>query len=181
MPKLIEQYLPRLTFEQVTLALVVVAAIAVIMLLVLIVFGFKLHKLRKRANARTSGGSENLGEAVQLGSADGLGPRVEELVRAQGEQSEIARLALQRFAVIRYDAFEDMGGRLSFSIAFLDDHGDGIVLTSINGRSETRTYAKPIEKMSSPYNLSEEEREAIATAFAGQHRSEAREIAPQSF
>jgi hypothetical protein len=58
-----------------------------------------------------------------------------------------------------------MGGRLSFSAALLNDHGDGIVITSINGRSETRTYAKPVKGLTSEHNLSEEEREAIAAAL----------------
>jgi hypothetical protein len=81
--------------------------------------------------------------------------------------------------MVRYDAFEDMGGRLSFSAALLDDHGDGIVLTSINGRTETRTYAKPILSTESEYNLSEEERAAIAGAMAREARQEARaSVAP---
>jgi hypothetical protein len=63
-----------------------------------------------------------------------------------------------------------MGGRLSFSAALLDDHGDGVVLTSINGRSETRTYAKPIRNFSSDHNLTEEEGEAIAGAVASEGR-----------
>ena len=52
------------------------------------------------------------------------------------------RQSLRNVAVVRYDAFGDMGGRLSFSAALLDDIGDGIVLSSINGRGESRTYAK---------------------------------------
>ena len=53
--------------------------------------------------------------------------------------------ALRHVAVVRYDAFGDMGGRMSFSAALLDDAGDGLVLTSINGRTETRTYAKGVK------------------------------------
>ena len=53
--------------------------------------------------------------------------------------------AIRHVAVVRYDAFGDMGGRLSFSVAMLDDSGDGLVLTSINGRTETRTYAKGVK------------------------------------
>ena len=52
---------------------------------------------------------------------------------------------VRRVALLRYDAFEDVGGRLSFSCALLDEHGTGVVLTSINGRQETRVYAKPID------------------------------------
>jgi hypothetical protein len=75
--------------------------------------------------------------------------------------------------MVRYDAFEDMGGRLSFSAALLDDHGNGVVITSINGRTETRTYAKPIVNLKSEHNLSDEERAAIEGAVAGRAKSTA--------
>jgi hypothetical protein len=55
---------------------------------------------------------------------------------------------------------------LSFSCALLDDHGTGAVLTSINGRQETRVYAKPVAEGRSSYNLSAEEEEAIRRALA---------------
>jgi hypothetical protein len=68
---------------------------------------------------------------------------------------------LRHVAVVRYDAFGDMGGRLSFSAALLDDDGDGLVLTSINSRTETRTYAKGVQGGTSSSELSPEEQEAI--------------------
>ena len=74
--------------------------------------------------------------------------------------------ALTRVAVVRYDAFGDLAGALSFSAALLDDAGNGLVLSSINGRSETRTYAKGVTGGDSDAPLSPEEREAIAEAFA---------------
>ena len=72
--------------------------------------------------------------------------------------------AMRHVAVVRYDAFADMGGRLSFSAALYDDSGDGLVLSSINGRSETRTYAKALVGFQSDHSLSPEEQEAIETA-----------------
>ncbi len=66
--------------------------------------------------------------------------------------------------MVRYDAFDDMGGRLSFSAALLDDAGDGLVLTSINARSETRTYAKGVKGGASDHSLSPEEQQAITYA-----------------
>ena len=81
-------------------------------------------------------------------------------------QEALIEGAVRRVGVIRYDAFEDVGGRLSFSCAMLDDHGTGVVLTSINGRQETRVYAKPIAEGNSTYNLSVEESEAIRQAMA---------------
>ena len=77
--------------------------------------------------------------------------------------------ALRHVAVVRYDAFPDMGGRLSFSVALLDDSGDGLVLTAINGRSETRTYAKGIKAGKSEHSLSPEESQALS--FAAKSRS----------
>lgn len=91
-----------------------------------------------------------------------------------GEVKESLRLlrtdladALRHVAVVRYDAFQDMGGRMSFSVALLDDAGDGLVITSINGRSETRTYAKGVKGGQSEANLSPEEQQAIAFALGG--------------
>jgi hypothetical protein len=48
----------------------------------------------------------------------------------------------------------------------LDEHGNGVVLTSINGRQETRVYAKPVNGGASSYNLSNEESEAIRQAMS---------------
>jgi Protein of unknown function (DUF4446) len=72
--------------------------------------------------------------------------------------------ALRHLSVVRYDAFGDMGGHLSWSAALLDDNGNGIVLTSIHGRSESRTYAKNIAEWSSDQSLSPEEEEAVDAA-----------------
>ena len=87
---------------------------------------------------------------------------------------------MSQVATVRYDAFDDMGGRLSFSAALLDDHGDGVVVTSINGRTETRTYAKPIKRLQSEHNLSNEERAAIDMAAGGDERAPSRRAAAPS-
>lgn len=81
---------------------------------------------------------------------------------------------IRRVGLLRYDAFEDVGGRLSFSCALLDDHGTGVVLTSINGRQETRVYAKPVTVGNSSYNLSAEEQEAIGQALSAPQEEAAR-------
>lgn len=74
---------------------------------------------------------------------------------------------LQHIAVVRYDAFGDMGGRMSFSAAIIDDRGDGMVLSSIHARSESRTYAKGIVGGRSDVTLSPEERHALDAARSG--------------
>jgi hypothetical protein len=87
-----------------------------------------------------------------------------------GLRQEVAALraeaagALRHLAVVRYDAFGDMGGHLSWSLALLDDGGDGVVLTSIHGRSDARTYAKNIAAWTSQQQLSPEEEDAVSHA-----------------
>ncbi len=71
---------------------------------------------------------------------------------------------LRHVSVVRYDAFGDMGGRLSFSAAILDDSGDGLVISSIHARGESRTYAKGVIDGRSEITLSPEERQALAAA-----------------
>ena len=72
--------------------------------------------------------------------------------------------ALRHVAVVRYDAFTDTGGQLSWSMALLDDSGSGVVLTSIQGRNESRTYAKNVAGWTSETQLSPEEEDAISNA-----------------
>jgi Protein of unknown function (DUF4446) len=75
--------------------------------------------------------------------------------------------ALRHVAVVRYDAFGDMGGRLSFSAAVVDDHGDGLVISSIHARGESRTYAKGVVGGTSDATLTPEEQQALAAARTG--------------
>jgi hypothetical protein len=101
--------------------------------------------------------------------------RVESAIRKLAAESKrqnmILKGAVQHVGMVRYDAFDDVGGRLSFSCALLDDRGDGVVITSINGRQDTRVYSKPISAGQSSHNLSEEEVAAIQQANAGPRKA----------
>ena len=106
---------------------------------------------RTRVRARATG--------VDALPEDVLGLRQEVAALAQESAA-----ALRHLAVVRYDAFGDMGGHLSWSLALLDDSGSGVVLTSIHGRSDARTYAKNVRDWSCDQQLSPEETEAITHA-----------------
>jgi hypothetical protein len=80
---------------------------------------------------------------------------------------ELMRGYVKHVGLVRYDAFEDMGGHLSFSAALLNAEGDGVVITSINGRADTRCYAKIVRGGQSAHNLSGEEEQAIRHALSG--------------
>ncbi|HEY5588354.1 MAG TPA: DUF4446 family protein [Candidatus Paceibacterota bacterium] len=72
---------------------------------------------------------------------------------------------VQNTSMVRYKAFDNMGSDLSFSIALLDGVGSGVILTSIYGRNESTTYAKPIDKGISRYELSKEESKVLQQAI----------------
>jgi hypothetical protein len=108
--------------------------------------------LRRQASYRHAPGADALPEDVH-----GLRQEVAALRVENGD-------ALRHLAVVRYDAFGDMGGHLSWSLALLDDAGNGVVLTSIHGRSDARTYAKSVASWTCEQQLSPEEDEAISHA-----------------
>jgi Protein of unknown function (DUF4446) len=94
-----------------------------------------------------------------------LAARVED-IRDQAEATA-RRLdgAITHSAVIRYDAYNEMSGRQSSSIALLDDHRNGVVLSSILHREQARLYAKPVRSGRSELDLSPEEQAAVDTAL----------------
>jgi hypothetical protein len=85
-----------------------------------------------------------------------------------GSHGTVDPRALRDVAVVRYDALNEMSGQLSFSMALLNALGDGLVLSSINGRQQTRTYAKVVEAGKGAQELSPEEEQAIKAARLGQ-------------
>jgi hypothetical protein len=134
------------------LLVVLAVLLALVLLLSVLAFVFAVIALRRLGASKRRVGADALPEDVH-----GLRQEVAAL-RAE------ARDALRHLAVVRYDAFGDMGGHLSWSLALLDDGGHGVVLTSIHGRSEARTYAKNISDWTCEQQLSPEEEEAIAHA-----------------
>lgn len=166
--------MPDLTIEQLTLALGIVAAVVLLSFLTTLLLALRLKKIHRQLVVVRGGASESDILAVirrALGDIKELDKRIDAVIAAAAEESDLRKLALQRFGLVRYDAFEEMGGQLSFSAALLDERGDGLVITSINGRTETRTYAKPIRGLGSEHNLSQEERGAISIAVSGREIS----------
>ena len=127
---------------------------------------------RRRAPSAAMAGDEAVG--VLLERIERLEQAARSLNGTDRRQQVQIEGSVRRVGILRYDAFEDVGGRLSFSCALLDEHGTGVVITSINGRQETRVYAKPIARSTSSYNLSLEEEEAIRQAMSEDQQAVAR-------
>lgn len=95
---------------------------------------------------------------------ESMGREVDALVEKNDWMVKRLAGAVRNIGMVRFDAFRGLGGRMSFAVALLDDRGNGVVISSIYGRSESRIYTKPVVERGSKYELSPEEREAIRLA-----------------
>lgn len=150
-----------MTFSDSTLTLLALIAIGLSALAIL----FTVVGGSRRGERQPTGLTGDEAVGALLARIERIEQAARTLHGTDKRQEVLIRGSVRRVALVRYDAFEDVGGRLSFSCAMLDDHGTGVVLTSINGRQETRVYAKPVNERASAYNLSLEEEEAIRQAM----------------
>lgn len=128
------------------------------------------RQLRKlEACAKQQFSSDMSTDQVVKEAARAVGIALEPEVKSIGSRIEEidTRLSscLQRVGMVRFKAFEEVGGDLSFSLAVLDDRFNGLILTNLFGREESRMYAKPIAAGKSSYPLSSEEQEALSKAL----------------
>jgi hypothetical protein len=93
-----------------------------------------------------------------------LAGRVERAESRLRELDALSRTDVSRIGFVRYDAFDDTGSELSYALALLNREGDGIVLSSIYSRTDTRTFGKAVERFTPLTNASAEELLAIAKA-----------------
>lgn len=143
-------------------------AVALLALLVAVISNNRLATMRRSLLLlQGKEGTQSLLDVVAdyVGRVEGFERRLKAQAKSQEELFSLLGHSARNLGVVRYDAFDDMGGRMSFSAAWLDDHGNGIVITSINARAESRAYAKPIRGGTSEHNLSPEEQHAIADAL----------------
>jgi hypothetical protein len=147
-------------------------------LLVALAAHLRLRKLRRRLAILQDGDDAESFLSAAAKQVELVARLRAELSSVEGRMHEL-RLdvadALRHVAVVRYDAFRDMGGRMSFSAALLDDSGDGLVISAIHGRTETRSYAKGVKGGASDQQLSPEERQAISFATRGGARPSGRQ------
>lgn len=147
--------------------------LGVLILLVILIFieiinRIEMNKIQKRYKKLMKGSlGKNIEEMViehtQL--VKNSLKTVKEIEKVYNDIDLRLKNCIQKYAVVRYRAFDDVGSDLSFSIALLDDKNNGVVLTGIYGRSESTCFAKPIENGISKYDLSEEEKLSIKKAI----------------
>lgn len=152
----------------ITLVLIVLVFILFITVIVCITSLNKVEKKYRRLMRGTN--NKNLEELIigYLDRIDEIKDTTNEVKNLCDYTTSLTNSCIQRVSIIRYKAFEDVGSDLSYSIALLDGYNNGVILTSIYARTESTTYAKPIDKGISRYDLSEEEEKVLYQAMNSQ-------------
>jgi hypothetical protein len=161
--------LPHVTLDSTTaqILLLIAVVVGVAGLVLGLVAQFRLSSLRRSYSLlQADEGRETFVDVVGRTVEDfaDLRDDVRDLERVLTKTRRDLAASLRHVSVVRYDAFGDLGGRFSFSAALLDDAGDGLVITSIHARAETRTYFKGVTGGVADIDLSPEEAQAVQLA-----------------
>ena len=123
---------------------------------------------RLRSIARILAGEGDMSEAESLALLRNAFASSSKRTEDRLEAIEgILKRDLHRVGFVRYNSFSDVGSDLSFTLALLNDDGDGVVITSIDSREETRTYGKAVRNYVPQQGASKEEQSAISMARGG--------------
>lgn len=139
------------------LILVVLSTVVVVILLTALV-GAVVRARRAPAKAELSAE-----EALRRDLGE-VSVRLSRLEAAVGQIADNLPRSIQGVGVVRYNPFEQMGSNMSFSLALLDGRANGVVVSVLNNRDGSRVYGKAVERGTSNYPLSDEERQALALA-----------------
>jgi len=142
--------------------------VALVALMLALVSFLRLRALTRPFGAikeKAAGDSDYLPSLVA--ALDSNRRSVEELAEGLAETAHQARSSFRYVGLVRYDAFEDVGGKQSYSLCLLDGHRNGFLITYLTGRNSTRSYAVGIRKGEHSRKLSEEEMRAYEEACMG--------------
>ena len=143
--------------------------ITIILLLLIITMMAKLSSLNKKYKKflEKLGNGNNIEEDLETYMY-----RVEKVEKQNAEIANYVKTldedltrCIQKVGIVRYNAFKDTGSDLSFTLALLDEHNDGVVLNGIYSREMSNIYAKPVKNGESSYTMSEEEKLAVQKAM----------------
>lgn len=144
------------------------SVITLLLFIISIILFSSVKKLEKKYRKMMRGvNNKNLEKALNdnLDNIEKALNKSEEAINECKSISNELKGCVNKVAIMRYKAFEDVGSDLSFSIAILDSYNDGVIITGIYSRHDSTTYAKPIDKGISRYELSEEELHVLNEAI----------------
>ena len=162
-----------ISVDDLLITLGIMAIIMIVLFILLLVNMGKSNKLRKRYEAFMQGkNAESLEDtlATRIQQIDQL------IVSEKKNREDIERISntllstFQKVGMVKYDAFHEMGGKLSFSLALLDQKDDGFIINAMHSREGCYTYIKEILNGNSIIILADEEREALNIALGKKDR-----------
>jgi hypothetical protein len=146
-------------------------AVAIILLLVLVIVAFvQINKFKKKYNKFMLGKDGNSLENDIISLYDDnkyIKQNIEKNSNDIKSLFEKNQLALQKVGLVKYDAFKEMGGKLSFALAILDENNNGVLINSVHSSEGCYSYTKRIKNGDSQIALSNEEKEAVERAISG--------------
>lgn len=148
------------------------SVITILLFIMTMILLSSVNKLEKKYRKLMRGVSnKNLEEALNenLDNIEEALKKSELAINECKNLSKELKGCVNKVAIMRYKAFEDVGSDLSFSIAILDSYNDGVIITGIYARHDSTTYAKPIDKGISRYDLSEEELHVLNEAISSKN------------
>lgn len=147
--------------------IIALAAISFVMLILIIINTVQIFTLRKRYKIFMTGKNAKNLEKVLTERLD----QVDSLLKAnEKNEKDIRKIfrnmkpTFQKIGLVKYDAFHEMGGKLSFSLALLNETDDGFVMNAVHSREGCYTYIKEIIDGNSIITLADEEKEALNIA-----------------
>lgn len=151
------------------------AAVMILLIILYIMNLIKMKKMKKAYDRFMSGKNMESMEEILWKQFD----RIEILEEADKEKrkelndvQKMVQNAYQKIGLVKYDAFREMSGKLSYALALLDQNDNGVIVTSMYSREGCFTYAKAVVMGESSINLSEEEEEALKKAMNGDKKPE---------
>lgn len=142
---------------------VILLAILLIMLIMLISYKKQVSKLQEKYDFFLKGKNGNIDQLLTdtLAELDKTKIELRELQQKHSALRNQVKGCIQKVKMERYDAFDAMGGELSYSLLLEDEEHNGVILTSIYGRDESRSYAKLVAKGKCQTALAEEEKKLL--------------------
>lgn len=146
------------------------AVITLITLIIAIIALVKAGKMKKKYNTFISGASsENIEQIIKnnMDELKSLKQTAEENKKSVKDIYDKMQYSFQKIGIIKYDAFYEMGGKLSFALCMLDKNNDGYVVNVMHSNTGCFAYIKEIVKGQSYVELGDEEKKALEQALAG--------------
>jgi hypothetical protein len=163
--------LNRFLADNLTIVVAALAALILILLILALVQSVRLRRAVRAYRALVGGdtGGGSLGDVLDthVGRVEEVRNRLGQLEQLHARLTERSATSIQHIGLVRFNPFEDTGSDQSFAIALLDDRRDGLVISSLHGRANTRVFAKPVQGGASSHTLSDEETQAIRIAVSG--------------